>query len=86
MFNIIERYINNMSVDDIRNFATSKDINLTEDELTFTYNFVKKNYRDFLKNPKVFDIRRYKNNYSEENFNKISKVWNEYYNRYSSYL
>ncbi len=86
MFNIIERYINRMNKDDIREFANSKNINLSEEELNFTYEFVKKNYQKVLSNPKLFNIERYKNNYTEENFRKISKVWQEYYQRYSNYL
>ena len=86
MFNIIERYINRMSTEDIRNFATKKNIDLSDNELTFTYNFVKKNYKSVLGNPKLFDINRYKNNYSPENFQKISKLWDEYSKKYSNYL
>ena len=78
--------MNRMTKGDIRNFALSKNIELSEEELNFTYDFVKKNYRNFLSNPKVFKIERYRNYYSEENFNKIAKVWNEYYQKYSNYL
>lgn len=86
MFNIIERYIGRMTKEDIRNFATSKNIDLSNNELDFTYDFVKKNYKNVLANPRLFKLERYKNNYTEENFTKISKVWNEYYQKYSNYL
>ena len=86
MFNLIERFINKMSVEDIRNFATSKNINLSDAELNFTYDFVKKNYKNVLANPKLFNLDRYKNNYTEENYHKISKVWQEYSQKYSNYL
>ncbi|MBE6156493.1 MAG: hypothetical protein E7161_01985 [Firmicutes bacterium] len=86
MFNIIERYILRMTKEDINNFAISKNIQLSEGELNFTYDFVKKNYRTFLGNPKLFNIERYQNNYSKENFSKITKVYNEYIQRYANYL
>ncbi|MBQ8902012.1 MAG: hypothetical protein IJY87_02970 [Bacilli bacterium] len=86
MFNFIERYINNMTKDDVNKFALSKNIELSENELTFTYEFIKKNYKNMLGNPKLFDIERYKNNYSKENFSKITKVYQEYFQRYSNYL
>jgi len=86
MFNIIERYINKLTKDDVNNFALKKNINLSEEELNFTYNFVKKNYKEMLGNPKLFDIYRYQSNYSKENFNKIAKVYNEYFQIYSNYL
>lgn len=86
MFNIIERFISKMTKEDIKNFAIKKDINLSEEELNFTFEFVKKNYKNMLTNPKLFNIDRYKNNYSKENFSKITKVYQEYSQRYSNYL
>ena len=86
MFNIIERFINNMTKDDVNNFAISKNIHLSESELDYTYNFIKKNYKSMLQNPKLFNIERYRNNYSEENFTKISKVYQEYFQKYANYL
>ena len=86
MFNIIERYINKMTKEDINNFAKSKNINLSIQELDFTYDFVKKNYKNFFQNPKVFNIDRYKDHYTEENFSKITKVYQEYMQKYANYL
>ena len=81
MFNLIERYINRMTKEDINNFAISKDIHLSNEELDFTYDFVKKNYQSFLANP-----QRYKDHYTKENFSKITKVFSEYFQKYSNYL
>ena len=86
MFNIIEIYIKRMSKEDIKNFAISKNINLSDQELDFTYDFVKKNYKNFFANPKLFNIERYKNYYSKENFSKITKVFQEYTKKYANYL
>ena len=86
MHNIIERYINNMTIEDINNFAISKDIYLCEEEKEFTYNFIKTNYKNLLGNPKLFNLERYKNKYTKENFEKISKVFQEYFQKYSRYL
>ncbi len=86
MFNLIERYINRMTKEDINNFAISKDIHLSNEELDFTYDFVKKNYQSFLANPQLFNIERYKDHYTKENFSKITKVFSEYFQKYSNYL
>lgn len=86
MRGIIERYISRMTKDDINKFALNKNINLSEDELNFTYNFIKKNYHNILENPKLFDINRYRHYYTNENFSKIAKVYQEYFNTYSNYL
>ena len=64
LFNIIEGYIRKLSKEDINRFALKKDIQFSEQELDYTYNFIKKNYKDFFSNPKLFNINRYQNNYS----------------------
>ena len=86
MFNIIERYINMMTKEDVNNFAIKKNIILSESELDFTYTLFKKNYKTFLQNPKLLDLERYKDNYTKENFSKITKVFQEYFQKYSNYL
>ena len=75
-----------MTKDDVNNFALSKNINLSESELDYTYEFIKKNYATMLQNPKLFNIERYRGNFSEENFSKIKKVFQEYFKKYGSYL
>lgn len=86
MYNFIERFVIKMTKEDINNFAISKDIDLSEEELNFTYDFVKKNYKTFLGNPNLFNIERYSNYYQKENFSKITKVYNEYIKKYANYL
>ena len=70
MFNIIGAYINK--------FAVSKGATLSNEELEFTYSFIKKNWKDILKNPSIFDIERYSKYYSKDNFIKVKQVFNEY--------
>lgn len=72
--------------EDIKNFALQKRVNLTEEELNFTYEFIKKNWQDILKNPKALQLERYKNKFSEENFNKIKKIFDEYYQKFVSFI
>lgn len=86
MYNIIERYINNMTIEDVNRFALKKGASLSQSELNFTYNFIKTNYKTILSNPKLLDLERYKDKYTKENFEKISKVFQEYFQRYSHYL
>lgn len=86
MLNIIGAYINRLTKEDIRNFSLSKGANFSEEEINFTYNFIKKNWKDVLKNPNIFDIDRYKNHYKPENFPKIKQVFNEYFQKFNSFL
>ncbi len=75
-----------MTKEDVQNFALSKNVNLSDSELEFTYSFIKKNYQDMLKNPQLFDLNRYESHYSKENFSKITKVYQEYFQKFSRYL
>ena len=86
MFILIERYINNMSIHDLNNLAVSKGIVLSSDELDFSYDYIKKNWKNVLSNYSLFDFDKYKDKFSEENFIKIKKLIREYTIKYSSYL
>lgn len=86
MRNMIGRFMMNLKIEDINSFALSKGINLTDSELSFTYNFVKKNWESMLSNPQLFDIDRYQGNYNHDTFIKIKKVFNEYFQKYANYL
>jgi len=76
----------NLNIEQVNSFAQSKNINLSNEELEFTYTFVKKNYQEMFKNPKLFNIDRYENKYTPENFQKIKKVFTEYFSKYQRFL
>lgn len=78
--------MNKLKLEDVSNFATNKGITLSENELVFTYEFIKKNWESILGNPKLFNIDRYKSNYTPDNFIKIKKIYKEYLQKYSNYL
>ncbi len=86
MFVLIERYINNLTINDLNNLAITKGINLSPEELEFSYEFIKKNWQSVLSNHGIFDVDKYKEHYSEENFIKIKKLIKEYSIKYSNYL
>ena len=86
MYNIIELYINKLSKSDVYNFAISKQVYLSNEELDFTYEFIKKNWKDVIKNLNLFDIDRYKNKYTSENFKKVKQIFQEYFQKFRNYL
>ena len=86
MFNMIDKYMQRITKEDVNNFAISKNIILDNDELDFTYYFIKKNYKDLLKNPNLFNIDQYQSKYHNDNFNKIKKVYIEYFSKYHKFL
>lgn len=86
MYSLIERYMNKITKEDVNSFALKKNIFLSEDELTFTYDFIKKNWDKILSNPNILNLNRYKDKYSEENFIKISELFKEYYSKYRMFI
>lgn len=86
MKNLIEKYMEKISKEDVNNFALSKNIMLSDEELNFVYDFITKNYKEMLNSPNLFDIDRYKTRFSPGNFEKIKKVFIEYFSKYQRLL
>ena len=86
MYNLISRYMKNLQMEDVNSFASRKNINLSHEELEFTYVFIKKNWEQILGNPKLLNLDRYKNNFSTDNFFKIKKLVQEYSSKYQMFL
>lgn len=86
MFVLIERYINNLTIYDLNSLAINKGIYLSTEELNFSYDFIKKNWKTVLSNYNLFDMDKYREKFSEENFYKIKKLIKEYTIKYGNYL
>lgn len=78
--------MNNLTIEQINNFAQKKNVNLNSQELEFTYNFVKKNWHSVLGNPNLLNLDRYQEIYSKENFEKIKQIFNEYSQKYKRFF
>ena len=86
MFNLIARYMEKLKKEDVLNFAIKNNVSLTEEELDFTYQFVKKNWEPIIRNPKLLNVERYRSRYSEGNFVKIVNLIQMYYQKYGHLL
>ncbi len=78
VLNIIDLYVNNLRKDDIIVFGKKNNINLSDDELDFTYNFIKNNYKDVIKNKDSFNLEKYRNRFSPDNYVKIEELLKKY--------
>ena len=86
MYTLIERFIENLTIIDLKNMAISKEIDLSDDELKFSFDFIKKNWKNILNNHGIFEIDKYKDKFSPENFIKIKKLIKESLIKYAHYL
>lgn len=83
---LIEKFINNMSLYDIQKFAISNDVFLSNNELSFIYEYVKNNWKEILNNKGIIDMDKYREYFSNDNFDKIKKLINIYRDKYSFLL
>ena len=82
MQNLAAYYIRNLSKENLYELALKKEINLSMEELEFSYNFIKSNYETVLGNPTQFNFKNYEQHYTKENYEKIATL----IETYSSYL
>lgn len=75
----------NFKMEDLRKFAISKGILLDEDELSFLYSFIMKNYEALYLNPDV-DLSKYKEKFKGNNYEKIIKELTDAKIKYARYL
>ena len=81
--NLIINYIKNLNINDINNFAINNNIYLSNKELEFIYNYIKNNYSLLIDNPNSFNLSNYKDVFSNDNYNKINNLINEYKDKYN---
>lgn len=81
MNNLIKIYINKLKKEDIEEFAKKNNIFLNEKEIDILYNIAKTKYQDILNGDET-EIHNLKNNLSEENYNKLYKIYLTYKKRY----
>ena len=86
MYNLIKAYMGRMTINDVNNFAISKNIHLSPEELNFVYDFISKNWEQIVRNPKLLNLDRFKERFSPENLKKKKKLFLEYSARYSSFI
>ena len=71
MYNLVKRYMDNLTKEQVMDFAQKNQVFLSPEELDFTYTFVKKNWEMIFRNPNLLKLERYKDKFSEENFIKM---------------
>ena len=83
---IIKKYINNLTINNINDFAIKNNIFLTEKEQKIFYNIIKNHYKEIISGKDDNIIAYLKNNLPEEKFNNVMNLYNEYKNKYQNYL
>lgn len=82
---IIKNYINNLTKEDIYNFAYKNNITLNDHELNYIFKIIKEKKSDILYNPEPI-FKDLKNNINPSNYSKITSLYLIYKNKYQSLL
>ena len=81
---IIKEYIRKLTVNDIKDFARDKNINISDNDALILYTYAKNNYEDFLNGNDECLIRELKNKLSPNTFKECYKLYLEYKIKYLS--
>ena len=80
---IIKKYLDKITIDDMTKFLKKHDINLSQEENNYLFNYIKNNLETILYGNPFKDI---KPNISESNLLKLSELYNYYKKKYYNYL
>ena len=81
----IKRYITKLTINDIKNFAYTKNENITDEEAMIIKKHIL-NYQEELLNGNINSFSSLKENLRLDLFNKIVILYKEYYHKYKNYL
>lgn len=78
---LAKKYINRLSINDVKNFADKNKIEYTNEELVIVYNFIMYNYNDLLDgNIKIID--NIKDKISPTLYKRLINLYIEYRQKY----
>ena len=78
---LVKKYINRLSINDLEKFAKKNNISYTKEELNTVYNFILNNYNDLLnENIRVFE--NIKNKISPTLYKRLLNLYIEYKQKY----
>ena len=86
MNNLVKGYVNNLTINNINDFGLKNNIKLEKKELNFLLELVKKDYQNIIDGNITDILVSLKENLSNENYDKVVNLYNEYREKYSPYL
>lgn len=82
---IIEKYINNITINNINDFALKNNIILTKKEEKIIYDIIKNHYKDILSGNDKPYIELLKKEFNENTFTKVITLYNKYKTIYNNF-
>lgn len=82
---LIKKYVDKLTTYDIEKFARNNNINLNNSQINLFYNLIKENWENIITNDDSV-LCKIKNNFNDEEYKKIEKLYYEYKQKYQNYL
>lgn len=79
---LIKNYISKLTLEDIKRYASIKDINANEEEMQIVYEFIKNHYDKLLSQDMPFIENKLKNKLRPELYNTLLNLYNEEKKKY----
>ncbi len=83
---LIDKYINNLTIQDVYTFASKEGVFLTEYEANIIFLNIKENYKTLLYGDESIIFNDLKSKLNSDLYNKIVVLFTEYKNKYNKYL
>lgn len=80
---LIIEYIKKLSVEDIKNYAKIKNINISDSDAIILYTYIKNHYQELLNNDSKI-IKEIKDQINPNTFKEVYKLYLEYKIKYLS--
>ena len=83
---LIKNYIDQLTIQDIEKFASSKNILLTNNELNYVYSIIKNNWKTIIYQDPTNIFNEVKENLNTNSYNKIIDLYNYYKIKFQAFL
>lgn len=80
-----KRYIDKLTMQDVKNFANSNNVILNQEQLIYVYDLIKNNWEQILNND-TYVLVKLKQEFDSNTYKKIEKLYYEYKAKYQNYL
>lgn len=83
---LIKKYIDNLTIQDVYDFAHSNQIILTEEEANLIYHYIKKDWEELIFKDHTPILMKAKSNLTDTTYKKVEELIILYKDKYKHYL